>query len=329
MSCYDYLDRLLKEQLASLGPQKKIFEYKLEEALQKRLSVFKNPNTDRFFDAYSKLPSISYISSNLLHDVSISSDKQIDKSTLSLIYNSLMSLSPWRKGPFSLFDITINAEWKSNLKWDRLKPVFPLLKNKRIIDIGCGNGYYMYRMLAHDPSFVMGVDPSDLTFFQFYAIQKYLEDKRLSYLPIGWQSLGCFDAYFDVVFCMGVLYHCKSPADLISMCRSVCKRDGVLVFETLIIDGDDDMALCPKDRYAKMPNVHFIPTVPCLLNWLKSGGFSSAEVISNEWTSTNEQRITEWTFPHSLSNCLDSENSRLTVEGYPAPKRVVVLATLK
>ena len=250
-------------------------------------------------------------------------------STLSLIYNSLMSLSPWRKGPFSLFDITINAEWKSNLKWDRLKPVFPLLKNKRIIDIGCGNGYYMYRMLAHDPSFVMGVDPSDLTFFQFYAIQKYLEDKRLSYLPIGWQSLGCFDAYFDVVFCMGVLYHCKSPADLISMCRSVCKRDGVLVFETLIIDGDDDMALCPKDRYAKMPNVHFIPTVPCLLNWLKSGGFSSAEVISNEWTSTNEQRITEWTFPHSLSNCLDSENSRLTVEGYPAPKRVVVLATLK
>ncbi|MHC4926475.1 MAG: DUF1698 domain-containing protein, partial [Planctomycetota bacterium] len=32
----------------------------------------------------------------------------------------LMELHPWRKGPFELFGVRIDTEWRSDLKWSRL-----------------------------------------------------------------------------------------------------------------------------------------------------------------------------------------------------------------
>ena len=32
----------------------------------------------------------------------------------------LRGLHPWRKGPYDLFDVFIDTEWRSDLKWDRL-----------------------------------------------------------------------------------------------------------------------------------------------------------------------------------------------------------------
>ena len=33
---------------------------------------------------------------------------------------ALRGLHPWRKGPFSLFGVDIDTEWRSDFKWDRL-----------------------------------------------------------------------------------------------------------------------------------------------------------------------------------------------------------------
>ena len=38
-------------------------------------------------------------------------------------------------------------------------PKIPELKNKIIADIGCNNGYYMFRMAAHSPKLVLGFEP--------------------------------------------------------------------------------------------------------------------------------------------------------------------------
>ncbi len=60
---------------------------------------------------------------------------------------ALQGLIPWRKGPFHLFDVHVDTEWRSDWKWDRVSPHLDLT-NKRILDVGCGNGYYMWRMLG-------------------------------------------------------------------------------------------------------------------------------------------------------------------------------------
>ena len=46
-------------------------------------------------------------------------------------------------------------------------------------------------------------------------------------------------------------------------------------------------------------------------------------------TSTDEQRATKWMTNHSLIDFLDPNNKSLTIEGYPAPKRAVFIATKK
>jgi tRNA (mo5U34)-methyltransferase len=95
-----------------------------------------------------------------------------------------------------------------------------------------------------------------------------------------------------------------------------------------MIDGEDEIALTPKDRYSKIPNIYFIPTVPALKNWLHREGFSKIKILNIKKTDTTEQRKTEWIDSQSLENFLDKNDPNLTVEGYPAPKRVYIKAIL-
>ena len=44
------------------------------------------------------------------------------------------------------------------------------MRGKRVLDVGCGNGYYMLRMLGAGAEHVIGVDPVLLFLAQFQAI---------------------------------------------------------------------------------------------------------------------------------------------------------------
>ena len=87
--------------------------------------------------------------------------------------------------------------------------------------------------------------------------------------------------------------------------------------------------LFPKDRYAKMRNVYFIPTLPALKNTLMRAGFKHIDVLDVSVTTLNEQRVTDWTFNQSLGDFLDPNDATKTIEGYPAPQRVALVARLK
>ena len=99
-----------------------------------------------------------------------------------------------------------------------------------------------------------------------------------------------------------------------------------MILETLIIEGDDDLVLSPRRRYARMRNVYFIPTVPCLEHWLARSGFGKVRCVDISPTTAIEQRKTPWIDSESLETFLDPADNRLTVEGYPAPIRAVVTA---
>jgi tRNA (mo5U34)-methyltransferase len=66
----------------------------------------------------------------------------------------LEALRPWKKGPLSLFGVGIDTEWRSDWKWARLAPELDPLAGKVVADVGCANGYFMYRMLAENPKLV-------------------------------------------------------------------------------------------------------------------------------------------------------------------------------
>lgn len=86
-------------------------------------------------------------------------------------------------------------------------------KNRSVLDVGCGNGYHMWRMLGEEARLCVGIDPSHLFLIQFEAIRKLMgNDQRAHLLPLGIEQLPELNA-FDTVFSMGVLYHRRSPLD--------------------------------------------------------------------------------------------------------------------
>ena len=238
----------------------------------------------------------------------------------------LKQLIPWRKGPYDLHGIYIDCEWRSDFKWQRVLPHLAPLQDRLILDVGCGSGYHMWRMLGEGAQMVVGIDPTELFLCQFEAVRKLLnDDRRANLIPLGieqMQPLGVF----DTVFSMGVLYHRKSPLDHLSQLKNQLRKGGELVLETLVVDGDVNTTLVPADRYAKMKNVYFIPSVECLINWLQKTGFNNVRCVDVALTSLQEQRKTEWLENESLIDFLDPQDQGKTIEGYPAPKRAVILA---
>ncbi len=41
---------------------------------------------------------------------------------MAALRDALMALHPWRKGPFELFGLHLDTEWRSDWKWDRFAP---------------------------------------------------------------------------------------------------------------------------------------------------------------------------------------------------------------
>ncbi len=239
----------------------------------------------------------------------------------------LQAFCPWRKGPYDLFGIHIDTEWRSDWKWQRLENHIASLKNRLVLDVGCGNGYHCWRMLGAGAKRVIGIDPMLLNVMQFQIIKNFYDNNApIDVLPLGIEALPPKLNCFDTVFSMGVLYHRRSPIDHLFELRDCLKSGGELILETLVIDGELGETLLPKGRYAQMRNVWFLPTCATLVSWLERCGFNNVRVIDVTVTSAEEQRTTEWMRFHSLKDFLDPENSTLTCEGLPAPKRALLIA---
>lgn len=240
---------------------------------------------------------------------------------------SLRQLHPWRKGPYELFGLHIDTEWRSDWKWQRLLPGLHPLEGRRVLDVGCGSGYHCWRMLGAGASEVIGIDPTPLFVLQFKALQKYLQQSGIHVLPVGIEAVPTKLRAFDTVFSMGVLYHRRSPIDHLTDLRDALVTGGQLVLETLALEGDATTAMVPPGRYAKMGNVWFLPSPEALIQWLSKVGFHNPTLIDLNQTSIEEQRQTDWMRFHSLANFLHPEDSRRTIEGHPAPLRAIVTAT--
>ena len=227
-------------------------------------------------------------------------------------------LKPWRKGPFKINELFIDSEWRSYIKWNSLKPHLNL-ENKDILDVGCNNGYYMFRMLEMNPKSITGFDPSALFNLQFEFINSFIKS-HIEYKLLGVEHIPYYEKKFDVIFCMGVLYHRRDPIEMLKELKAGLKKDGIVILDTLIIEGSGEYALTPM-RYAKMKNVYFIPTYKALLNWIERAKFSDVEFIGKRYTTTNEQRKTEWIEGESLESFLNKDQTK-TIEGYEPPLRL-------
>jgi len=249
--------------------------------------------------------------------VSISGD--FDEHSLNSTAKLLM---PWRKGPFKIGDTFIDTEWQSNIKYNLLRPYFNL-KDKRVADIGCNNGYYMFRMLEDNPKSLVGFDPSPVYKTQFDFVNHFVKSD-IVYELLGVEHVEFYEEKFDTIFCLGVLYHRSDPVAMLKQLFKGLDKQGEVILDTFYIEGEGEMCLCPESSYSKIPNIYFVPTIGALKNWCLRAGFKSFEILKTSVTGIEEQRKTEWIEGQSLEDFLDPNDRTRTVEGYPAPARVYV-----
>ena len=238
----------------------------------------------------------------------------------------LLQLAPWRKGPFDLEGTRIDAEWQSDLKWNRVRDRILPLDGRHVLDVGCGNGYYALQMAEAGAEFVIGVDPTILYVMQFVAVNRFALRDNVVVVPARLEELPLPAPRFDASFSMGVLYHQRSPLDHLLQLRQTLKPGGQLVLETIYLPGEQARAATPTDRYARMRNVWLLPTVVELRTWLSRTGFRDITVVDQSRTTVDEQRSTDWMTFESLREALDPDDPSLTIEGWPAPHRVVITA---
>lgn len=280
-------------------------------------------NVIESFELIKNLPQIKDLTVDFDDTIKISS-QNVTELQFEYIKQTAISLKPWRKGPFNIFNLFIDTEWQSFIKFNILKPHMNLT-DKVVADVGCNNGYYMFKMLPQNPKKIVGFDPSNLYRVQFDFLNHFINSK-IVYEMLGIEHLEFYEHKFDVIFCLGVLYHRSDPIGSLKSLSKALNKNGELFLDTFMIDGSDDIALSPKDRYSKIPNIYFIPTINCLKNWLFRAGFCDIEIIDIKKTTLHEQRATEWILGESLNDFLDPHDENRTVEGYDAPKRVYIKA---
>jgi tRNA (mo5U34)-methyltransferase len=315
----------LYPQLEAMGQTE--WSEQLQQTIPEKLALTGHGKMAGWQSALQALPEIKPSHIKLKQRVEIGSAEDLGTISQAELSEKLQAFHPWRKGPYSLFGVEIDTEWRSDWKWDRVSPHIQPLTGRKVLDIGCGNGYHGWRMRGAGAEFVLGIDPLLVSVMQFHVMQRYLRDDKHHLLPLGIEDIPANLACFDSVFSMGVLYHRRSPLDHLLELKGCLRAGGELVLETLIVEGDAGAIFMPEGRYAKMRNVWFLPSIAAMILWLRRCGFKDIVCVNTDRTSIEEQRTTKWMEYESLADFLDPNDHTKTIEGHPAPTRAIFTAT--
>ena len=239
---------------------------------------------------------------------------------------ALRVFCPWKKGPFRIFGIEIDSEWRGAHKWARIVEAIAPLAGRRVADIGANNGYFMYRMLEQQPALVVGLEPVAKHWYTFACLQALAASPSLSFELLGVEHIDLYPQAFDTIFCLGILYHHRDPLGLLGKMHQALRPGGELIIDCQGIPGDQPVALLPQSRYAHARGIWWLPTQACLSHWLTRMHFRSLEWLHAAPLSCEEQRTTPWAPIASLAQFLDPTDPQKTSEGYPAPWRFYVKA---
>ncbi len=177
-------------------------------------------------------------------------------------------------GPMSL-------EWE-RARWARF-PIPADLTGTRVLDIGAWDGWFSFEAERRGAT-VTSIDCQEQE--KYLWLHRKLGSKavyrNLDIFELPWVDLG----KFDIVFCLGVLYHLRHPLlGLEILCGLTTE---IAIVETLVIDGANW-----QDHVNDIPSMEFYetielngnfdnwtgPTVGCVLAMCRAAGFARVELI--------------------------------------------------
>jgi len=165
------------------------------------------------------------------------------------------------------------------------------LTNKRVLDIGCAEGFFSFEAERRGAREVIGIDSFTDSIRRFNIAKAARQSNASAYLMNVYDLEPKRLGTFDVVLFYGVFYHLKHPQYALERIRSVCTGD--LLFQTHIYEepavrGTPWARFFPhgilsgnnKELYD--PTVFWLFNSVCCLAMLDHVGFTDLKVVSDD-----------------------------------------------
>jgi tRNA (mo5U34)-methyltransferase len=173
------------------------------------------------------------------------------------------------------------------------------LRGKTVLDIGPWDGYFTFEMERRG-AIVTAIDYVDLDTFRelhraFRSKARYLRQDVYELDPA---NIGTF----DIVLCLGALYHFKHP--LLALEKICAVTDGMCIIDTYIVDGE----AWQRGIRAPLPYVEFYerdelggqldnwsgPTVSAIEALVRAAGFGQAQILTVSDTTARVAAHRRW-----------------------------------
>ena len=155
------------------------------------------------------------------------------------------------------------------------------LKGKRVLDLGCNAGFWSLHAAQSGCDFVVGVDgrESHVRQAEFVFEVNGIDKSRYRFMQkdifdLKPEELGTF----DIVFCLGLMYHISKPVELME-CISAVNKDILLIDTTLSPLGGASFQVAHEDldepRNAIDYELVLIPTRKAVVEMTRQFGYST------------------------------------------------------
>jgi tRNA (mo5U34)-methyltransferase len=203
-----------------------------------------------------------------------------------------------RKGWYHSFELpdgtlvkgVMPLEWLRE-RWSRF-PIPADLTGKRVLDIGPWDGWFSFEAERRGAQ-VISIDRQEQP--TYLAMHRRLRSgcdyRTLDLYELPAAGLG----RFDIVFCLGVLYHLKHPVLGLEIVASLAKE--VAIVETFIVEGEPEiprMEFYETDELNGQMDNWVGPTANCVLAMCRTAGFARVEVIGKDPTNISVACWRKW-----------------------------------
>jgi tRNA (mo5U34)-methyltransferase len=186
-------------------------------------------------------------------------------------------------------------------RWAVIAPMVPDVRGKSCLDVGCSSGFFSLKLKELGAREVVGIDDGEqrraIAQARFAAAQL---GHDIAFSERSIYELSGLNRTFDVVICLGVLYHLRHPLLAIEQLRTVCS--GTLLFQTITTRHKGEILKTPanvalRDGIIDHPSFPmlkfiegelnndssnwFVPNAEAVVAMLRSCGFSIKEMVSH------------------------------------------------
>jgi tRNA (mo5U34)-methyltransferase len=159
------------------------------------------------------------------------------------------------------------------------------LTGKSVLDVGCSDGFFSFEAEKRGAGRVVGFDEWSSPFVDrpagFDTVHRLLNSKvefhRLDLQTLDPTQLG----QFDIVLCLGVLYHLKHPLLGIEQLRKLTKD--MLILETEVTESivnTSGMRFIEGLYHGRDITTWWVPSVACVMQMARAAGFQRVETIT-------------------------------------------------